>query len=387
MSEGAPPALLELTTHVVGAGVAGHDVIESSYQARRAAARATSAWAGGDDAVAVVAPLPDPERLRSATARAASIGTDLLIVMRHGGERLGAFAPTREWTIGTSVAKLPDLRSVGQAVHDGGIVLNCAERWDSRTADFADDLALAFDANVRVACVLGRAVVGQLGEGYWTDPAVLALEGTVVVDVDGDGSPVEIEQGTGRRVRGAREVDASDGVALVVGLRSPLLADLWGHVIDTVPFWPRVRLDLPIHPDRHAEVYGIDGPVDVIGLIRDLLEEQFLDRAAAERALAWWRANLVPTPRAPRLGRAAGPAVSTRGVLPGGFGFVDVPMSDAVTVRAAAGAWTFDVPDGSEELMATLVSGTGVDRHDLVGRDADFLDLVLGLGLATDDPV
>ncbi len=269
---------------MVGAGHAGHGEIESRYLARRESARARCAWAeAGDECSAAGSGSARRRSTPAGGGSCAPLGPTFL--PRSDLNAVGwrrSHLPA--WTIGTAISQVPDLLTTAEALRDGGVVLANAVLWNEQTAELADSVALAFDANVRVACVLGRVTIPLLGEGYWDHPAVVAIEGTVLVSTGVDATPLELAAGTGRRVVGAQEVDATGGVALVVGIRQPLLADLWGLVADNVAFWPRVRLDLPVDPAHRAEVYGLEGPVDVIRVVRDVLDEQFLNPIVAERA-------------------------------------------------------------------------------------------------------
>ncbi len=70
---------------------------------------------------------------------------------------------------------------------------------------------------------------------------------------------------------------------------------------------------------------------------------------------------------------------------PGGIGFVAAPTGVDAPPRAAAGSWTFRVSDGSADLLAALVAGDTIARHDLVEWDARLANVFVNLGLATVD--
>ena len=374
------PVLLEPAAIVLpGKSVARPEVDRARAEVRAAAATVVP-WARepGTSPADVGIALSSAKDLQARLMDAAFSGHTGVRALQTKGALAEEVIPARSWTIGAINTAVPDPLTIADARRSGGLVLDNAERWDPTLADLADLVAAALDAHVRISIVTGHASVSALGDGYWEDPAVLPIGGPAVVQCDA--GELEVQDGEAVRLRGLRAVQAAaDVVVGMVGIREPLLADLWGSVVHVAGFWPRLRMDLPRDPKDLTDVYGEVQPTSPVDLALDTLREQLLIESVAEQCLAWWRANVLPAARpGPQIGA---PASHVRPLLPCGVGFVeDVAGEDAP--RGAAGGWVFDLGGVSTSFVASLVEGRRLRLEALSGGEFALVSQLLDLGLA-----
>lgn len=384
MEAKALPVLLEPASIVVPGKAVGCPEIDLARAGARAAAAATVSWAlePGTCPVTVDLALSSAQELRARLMDAAYAGQPGVRALQVSGAEIDEVIPARSWTIGAITTMVPDPLTIANAERFGGLIMDNAERLDPTLADLADLVATALDAHVRISVVTGRASVTALGDGYWEDPAVLSIGGSVVVECD-EGE-FEVADGEAVRLRGLRAVRADPGVVVaLIGIREPLLADFWGSVIHVAGFWPRLRMDLPRDPEDLTDVYGEDRPTASVALALDTLRERLLIEPVAEQCLAWWRANILPASRPGRSSTA--PPSHIRPLLPGGVGFV-ADLAGERSPRGAAGGWVFELGDVSAGFVAGLVAGGKVHLETLSGEERTLVNRLLDLGLARWSP-
>ncbi|MBK7021736.1 MAG: hypothetical protein IPH38_19640 [Candidatus Microthrix sp.] len=380
-----PTALLDQKTPVVCSTTAGFPEIDEAHQVLVDNARERVAWL--DDPESLVASLDGlhSTELRRLAFSLATAGTSDVMTISRGGhcdEHIFIeLSPIRSWTVGSIAVGVPDSLTLNSAIQSGGLVVQNAERRHPVLADIADVISTALSAQVRISLVTGEVPIESFGDGFWLRPAVIAVGAPAELQLH-DGGAIILGDGTGRRVADPSHIKIGPGgVAVAIGIREPMLHDLWTTMQQAAGFWPRLRLDLPLDPQLKSGVYGFESATSAVEVVRSTVRSNLLGEEGALNAASWWRANLLPAPRPPVDPHNSLPT-SVVGCFPGGLGFVRRSGEGITGLMGAAGGWIFPVPAGHTELLTDLVSGENIVVNALDQQAAKLIEHLMTLGLA-----
>lgn len=387
--------LLDASSPVGPSTAIGLPEIHAAFLESRDLSRERWSW-GAKREVPVKLPDPfrsDPEEIRSCVRRASAMGrSDITVSLPGvGGDPVSSTAGSRLWELGDEIIAVPDSRTIASGWGSTGIGLASGELWHPALADLADDVARAFDAHTTISVIIGRVSVSSLQTRARCTPAVVCLAGScsVTARMANGVEVVEVSEGFTRRFDAITEIDAGlDGVALVVGIVEPTIAELWTIMAASAGWWPRMRAGLPNAPSDVCAVYGTDEPVIAIDAVRTLLTDELLTLESAERSLAWWRGNILAASRPIALSRSISELrdspLRVQGHLPGGLGFI-TNNTGGGSQRCVASSWVFELPDGAIDLARALVHDELVPWADLSDIEATFAAKLITLGLAGND--
>jgi len=261
-----------------------------------------------------------------------------------------------------------DQRRRRAALDDGGgLVLSQAERFSDRLNRMCGELSVAWNTRVTVFALVGSEPTRVLGPQV-VRSCVVAVSTNVVVHPEG-AAPFDLPAGGCAVVDGFPRVLAGPDVFTLLFVESALTsAARSALLVERGRFHPLLRLDAPLDPTPPIEVYGIDEPVPYA----DLLERELsaLRENSSDEQLRWWWLLDRALPPLPLPWSADDMIV--RGRFPGGVGVVY--QGDELVLKGAG--TVFAVPDGRQELLQALLSGTDITcspRSDLYPSLANLI--------------
>lgn len=346
---------------------AGFDRLEASYRRARDDARQRHQWSRESDAVEAASLIGAEEALDAITRATASDMVIAYVPTDDPGQFAEYGAPQRPatWIPGGSRSDLATLRG---AALMGGLVARGCGRHSSTLAHLGDDLALVNGAQVELLVVRGTLPPGSSLVAGATSLAVAAIDGPV--EVAGlDGVTGTVPPGHGCRVGPGSALHTAAGChAVVAVLGEPTNATVWRFAAHKAGNHPLARTDLPYDLTQPVSVYGLDEPVPLGPVIREVAADVLTVETAVE-ATAAWRANLRPLdrPRPDLFGSPAEteswPPLMVTGHFPGGV--TQLGESEEDRAWLAAGGYAFHTHLHLVPVFEALLTGLPVALTEL----------------------
>ena len=374
----------------------GFDRLESVYLRVLDDARARHQWSRHVGAAR--ASIISSTEAHAAIAEA--VATDRLVAYLPTdapGEFAEYGAPQRPatWIPGGPRADLAALRG---AALMGGLVARGCGRHSSTLARLGDDLALAHGAQIELLVVRGTLPPGSSLVAGATSLVIVALDGPVEISCP-DGVARTVTEGYGCRVGVDASLSAAAGThSLVAVLAEPTNAFVWSFAAHKAGNHPLARTDIPYDLTEPVAIYGLEDPVLLGPVIREVIGGILTDETAGE-AMAAWRASLRPLDR-PRPDLAGlppdvedWPQLVLTGHFPGGVTQLGEP--DGERAWLAAGGYAFRTHAHLVPLFEALLTGLPVALADLAGACTNgdelcvhrAIDNLLWVGLVDVAPV
>jgi hypothetical protein len=365
VSEQAEPGIVHLGsatdfTFPVAAADAGLDGLAAAHDRLRERSRASTKWVDGDRVPAEVrhalrfggaGPISVEDVLRFG-----ALSVDQAVVIDDGRDdprhRADATETPHRRLLPAVLVEM--LRAVDG---EGGFAVTHVEQFDDSMRQLHHALAAARHHQVELLLTVGSVVTAKYLRPA-TSTSVCTLEGTAVVRSD-DLPPTSLGEGEVIRTdRPARITAGAGTVCLVIASYGPQAYDERKFLLRRATCHPLLRLDAPIHPADHQDLYGVGDGRRYVEVVQDELARlaDVVDRPAFD---AWWCSRLLsPVPSK----MLRGDATHARGSLPGGFGVVARDPEKAILT---AGRQNLMLREGLLPLLEPFVDGAlvALDAH------------------------
>ena len=272
----------------------GFEPLEARFHRSLAEARERTRWSRDQESTPACCSVAAADA-RSAVLAAVATDQVVAYVPTDAGQFAEYGAPKRPatWIAG---GVRTDAETLRDAALMGGLVARHAGLHSAAIADLGDDLALARGAQIEMLVLRGVLPSGGSLVAGATSLAVVAIDGPLEI-TEPDGTTRTVDEGQGCRADVTSSLHTSaGGHALVAVLGEPTNAAIWSFAAQKAGNHPLARTDLPYDLSQPTAVYGLDEPVLLGPVIREVMCEILTEDTAVE-AMAAWRANLRPLDR------------------------------------------------------------------------------------------